>query len=324
MKLKTIINWHLFAIHLLGLSSTNPFLHTKNILMSFLHCVPQVILWSQFCIASFVVIYNNLFSFGMFRPRQDAVIGTFFLISELACILLSILQSMRFSDDLHQIVTTFQGIDIYLVKHICLKINYSSFLRRYLRNLSWMFIMYFLMTIVKVVFPSRDGMFLLEASFSFIRLYVVIGKLHAFFYINLLRLFLQFTKGLTTAETSVMPVNIQYHNQCILKLLKHYKLIHYKLYTVSTKINAAFGWSLISICMETFLENAFMFYWMIFYLDKGDSSNMLHILSKYLNNLFIKLILFIVRLGYRVSSFSYRMEVFSVQIELFNNLFFFS
>lgn len=67
----------------------------------------------------------------------------------------------------------------------------------------------------------------------------------------------------------------------ITQTICNYKFVHFKLYAVADQITDIFGWSLISVLIETFVENAYMMFWVFCYLYRGDNSESLTILSNY-------------------------------------------
>lgn len=128
----------------------------------------------------------------------------------------------------------------------------------------------------------------MEIQLNFLRLFVILPKIYALFFVSLFKTLIQMTNvylhsnaifacsTVTNEATMITIENEQWHhNSYVTNVIKHYKHLHFELFMASVQINETFGWSLVAICAETLLENAYMIYWIFYYWHREDQEFLL-------------------------------------------------
>lgn len=286
MILKELIDWVFCIFHIFGHFSYNPLLKSKRIPKFLINFTPTIL---YFFLSTSILF--NLFYYLILHPRFTKTISTIgfvFIINEYICSLTAIAQSLFSYKKMIQMSESFQSVEQYLVKKVEIKVNFNGFTKRYLTKVFIILLVYSCMVSTKFFWPNQNpNTPIMELGFSLLRLFVIIPKLHALFYINLLKSFIKLANNIIEVKTSGIA-NASALVQCkhgfqMLQMLKHYKVIHYQLFLACQQINDTFGWNLVELCVITFLENAFMFYWLFFYFYDGQPTDLPNTLSKYAN-----------------------------------------
>lgn len=263
MSLKVFVRWHLFIFYIIGQVSHNPFLSSRNtvcIISQFLPSIVSIVLIVAMLVHTTVYQYTIIGAVDTI----ETFVGIFFYLSEAITGLTSICQPLyRYN----QLIESFQSIELYLCKHFQFQINYNQFLRRYIAKIVTVIVMYGLLLIAKALWPDVNTNLLLETQYCLLRLFVLLPKLNVLFYVSFLKSFIKFSNRLleyrNDKQSNVIGVNVnRWH--CI-RVIKHYKCLHFKLFMIGMQISDIFGWNLVTTMVVTFLEAAYMMYSMFFY-----------------------------------------------------------
>lgn len=281
MNLQALNNWIFCIFHMFGHVSYNPLIKFKYIPKCIIHFTPTSLYLSLSTFVLFSITYYQIT-----HPRFTKTvinIGFLFISTEYLCAFTAVFQSIFCCQKMLQMSYVFQSIEQYLVKSVGIKINFST---QYLIKVVIILFIYSSMVSTKFFWPANNtNSPIIELGFSLLRLFVIVPKLHALFYINLLKWFIKLSKNMIEMEVNVKQLGFvqwKYELQMI-KMLKHYKVIHFKLFVACQHINDIFGWSSVVLCMIQFLENAFMLYLVFFYFHEGQNTDFLNTLSKYIH-----------------------------------------
>lgn len=194
-------------------------------------------------------------------------------------------QSIFHYKDIYRIYDIFRSIENHLIRRLRIKTNFRPFLNHFVQNASICWFFFGLLISAKVIWVTSKTNALIEIQYNFLRVIVILPKVYALFFISLFKTFIKMTNeylrengggsGGGGGEVAIpgvdtmIRVNIVHWHRChVIDVIKHYKYLHFKLFTAAAQINETFGWSLVTICAETLLENAYMVYWTFYYWHK--------------------------------------------------------
>lgn len=277
MYLKDLLFGHLVVFNILGQLSRNPLLNSNYTIYQYLQFIPTAILLLATGASSTCLIAFQIYR-AMSNDWTDGVVGILSVVSELLCLLAVIIQSLTDYNKMTIIVQQFQFIELYLHRRFHFKIKFRIFLKRYIYKVVVTMSIYLSTVVAKFLFPSFYD-WTVEISYSVLRLFVLFIKLHALFYFSLLKSFYKFSMNLMNGKG--LKSNSVNGDETA-ELIKQLKFIHYRLFVVARRISEIFGWTLIAVILQSFIESAYSSYWIFWYLRKsGQGANSLLALSNW-------------------------------------------
>lgn len=277
MNSKVLFYWHLLAFYFVGHVSYNPLVPSKNVAIIILQFVPSLLL---LLLISFMTVFTVNYQYYSKRTfdRTDAIAGSIFFISEGACSVAAISQSLFHCNELLELIERFQSIERYFSKHFHMQINFSKFTRRYFEKVVIILCVFGTIVVFKITSPNIKTSTFLEVQYCLLRFFVIIPKLNALFYISFLKSFIKFANQLVRARAEHGITRNRCH---IIRIMKHYKYLHYQMFTVARQISDIFGWNLVATMISTFLETTFHVFSVFSYLNTDYHNDILSVLSKY-------------------------------------------
>ena len=158
------------------------------------------------------------------------------------------------------------------------KICFGHFARRYTLKVLVSFAFFFVFTATRFLFPFSQEVVFLQMPLVFLHTTTLIGNYHALFYFELFSHFERYACEIHIGQPQIKPqtssktmkpdaVNLRKLNQ----YLTNTKYVVYELKEISDIINRHFGWSIVSLCVQNFIEAMFSVFWLlIFTHDNGD------------------------------------------------------
>lgn len=274
-----LLHYQRLVFHILGQNSYNT-LGSRGIASLVLRFLPATVLSMLIGTMAIFTVHYQFLIVGTY-DRTDSIIGSLYLISEVLCALLAICQSFCGCSNIFCIFKSFRRIETHLCAYAVMVPNFQTFFERYLRKLAVMLCFYCMMVGSKCIWPPDETGFWMEFQFVFLRLFVLLPKMYALFFISLLKSLIKLSNKLLVLNKHTPLDAIESSQWRTIGVIKHYKCIHFKLFTAAEQINETFGWSLTAICVESMWENAFMLYWIFFYWHKENEQSVL-IISKYI------------------------------------------
>lgn len=277
MNSKVLFQWHMLAFHFVGHVSYNPLVPSKNVAFIILQFFPAMLL---LLLISFMTVFTVNYQYYSKRTfdRTEAIAGSIFFISEAGCSVAAIFQSLFNCNELLALTQRFQSIERYFVQCFQMQINYSKFTRRYFEKVVFILCVFGMIVAFKITSPNIKTSTFLEVQYCLLRFFVIIPKLNALFYISFLKSFIQFSNQLVRARDEH---GIKRNHCHIIRIMKHYKYLHYQMFTVAREISDIFGWNLVATMISTFLETTFHLFSVFSYLNTDYHNDILSVLSKY-------------------------------------------
>lgn len=244
--------------------------HNKSrSVFSFVKRITPLILWN--------VIGGSVCGLTILLSQNDGRLGqsTKILILLLTtCQILRIIsvfyQCVFHTDSLRDIVKLLQSIEFLYRNHLGSTLPYRQFQRNFRIKVVFLLVFFsqnfilFSMEHLHLNFVKNIG-FLLRFS----DICSVVSFFHIILYTDLLQFNLHHlntiisrdTQQYTRNSTSIFTLAKQRYEKKVYKNLRKYKLIHYRLWEVTQAINAYFGWSMVSVILQSFINIVFCWYW---------------------------------------------------------------
>lgn len=266
-----MMRWHLFVFYILGHSLPNVQLNSNKHIFELWKYTPALIFLIVSCtISVFLIIWQHNFAIFNYKDSLDSILSYLLIVSEMAACITMFSQVFLYRDCLIEIFQTFRSIELFLLQKTHLKIDFRHFLKRYLKKVFLIIAVFAKMYAIKIIFQTDYSDFVMESAFFALRLFQIIAKLHMLFYVSLLKSFVKFTVNLSLFSTRIgLTVT---NRGDIIETMKFYKCIHFQLFTVTTLINRAFGWSLVTQCIQSFLDSCYALYWVFIFMQKDTSA----------------------------------------------------
>lgn len=277
MNCEKLFQYYQFIFHIVGQTSYNPYLCSRNKLLQFTQYIPTIIITALNGSAIMLCMVKKTIKS---KDTTDAVVGSLIETFGLFILTATMLQSFIHQQNILKMIKIFQSIELRLYEKFNLKINARSFVKEYLIKVFVAFVLFTLTIVAKFLLSRTKVGVLLELSYSLSRLVTNIIKFHIFFYVNLLNLFIE-----TSCDIHLIS-NRKLADSHVVRMLKNYKLLHFELYTVAVYINQIFSWSLLLIIIQTLLQLSYSIYWAFYYLSK-DKSEYIFLISKLSQLLFV-------------------------------------
>lgn len=260
--------------YMLGQNSYNP-LRSRNMFSRILQSIPATFLLLLISVIAFYALQFEMMSVD----KVALITGCLYIMCELICIVAALFQSLFCEKDIISICETLHCIEAYLCVQVRLIPNFSNFFKRYLHKVFLISSLFCLMAGSKFLSPREHASYWVEYQFIMIRMLVILPKMNALFFVSLLKSMIKFSNKFLVLNIPVVDIIQLNRSHTYISVIKHYKFIHFKLFTVTTQINETFGWSLVAICVETMYEIALMLYWTFYYWHK-DGDEFVMIISK--------------------------------------------
>lgn len=297
MQFVTVIGPYMRIFYFLGLSlfPLNYYLRERKDKVSKRHrfaLVLPTIVWCAFkcclCVTCFVMVNICGTQFGY----TESIVTNIFLLCEMLKTLSVIVQKFAYSDTASAILRNFQTCELLFENMLNRPLSFETFRRAYLRKICFAFGAY----------VALSGFFVVRyTSLEYVDLPLVLIKIMHFisigihvnivFYIDLITHNLRHLNrtigediGESTADSlSVFVVRKVMAAGVIRQRLSKYKLIHFHLWRITEQVNESFGWVLIAISLQSFVDLVYNSIWQLRMLY--DLWNFINFIRKILDQL---------------------------------------
>lgn len=255
------LNDYLLFFSFIGLS---PNINRSKVSVKYQDRLPIVLFTVFFLTLDVIGIIILLLPWNDGKPLE-IIVGNVFVLSDVMKIIGICMQSCMHTNTLSSILFDFQHIDELFVNLPLQNIDYRLF-RKAFTNKCMIIVISYMFNVgafaVRIV-PTRIGFWQL-VIFKFWQFGSIVSTIHMMFYIDLLRYHLQ------QLNLSFRNINIQSRfdktttSLQVTKKIMNMKLIHFKLWEISHKINVTFGWTISAVLFQQFVDSTYSLYWLIF------------------------------------------------------------
>lgn len=285
MELSPISERYLFIFFLLGHSTFNPYSYKSRCLVRF-NFLPSIL---------FLIITVSLSIFSLtfqywydqfFRRTVDKVISCLFIMSAFLSCLTILHRTTITNKKLQNLWHKFQVIEEFTNRRRKGKMCFQPFIKSYFRKVCIVLVFYVLHVYVKVInrFSSND--IINKSPVLILQLITNIALLHIIFYVDLLTyIVLALNENANVAFEHNSIVDLYDMNiKDILAKYRLYKHAHYLIWDISQFINVYFGWILLALLLQNFINVIYSAYWAILFVHSDNLNDTLRILSKLIFN----------------------------------------
>lgn len=231
------------------------------------------------CLEFFVNHDSN----GLIKSWITIVVGNLYNICAILLISLSIFAPYTNSTKFMRVQKLFEEIDHDLKRRLNMTFNTKLFIRKYFIKIICIIVVGSLCSLPKIVFifdsNSYSSRVELEIAFFYFRFAKYIIMIHALFYVELLKTFVNYLR-----EFSFMcndnHLNFTYvQHRCLFNSFLQYKTVHYKLFMMTRHLNDIFGWIFVALILLTIVDFNYIGFYIFYYLRKDQY---IYVLSMYI------------------------------------------
>lgn len=280
MDFSTTTRPYIWAFYFLGLSSARPAdIESENSSSRAMQKVPSIlhtILGFTVSISIIIAIaYTN--RDPLFYGRSEYT----FIVTIASCDILRtisvLIQCIFYKSLIIEIISTFQQIDSIFTIHFQYEISYKNLWKTYTRKMSLMVCAFLQAVIIIICRSILYNTFIPHAvQMKLLQIQTAATFLHIIFYIEVLSFYIDQlayvvdNNKLSFREESVsilMARNSRNYIR-IRNKLNSIKIVHFRLYEVSKKINNLFGWCMVVLFLHVFISTVHSAYWLFDLLQR--------------------------------------------------------
>lgn len=200
------------------------------------------------------------------------IMSDIFLACELAKIFAVLYQNFTYPNLIGEILQNFQTIEVLFRSTLHCPIHFELFERAYKKKIGWAFGSYTMLMILFVAYYIVYGDIDLDDVFLKIMQFISISVyMNVLFFIDLVTFNLKHLNTIIARDHSecdaenvdVFVVKKVRTAHVIRQQISKYKFIHFRLWKTAQQINEFFGWTLITILLQSFVEFVFNTIWQL-------------------------------------------------------------
>lgn len=209
--------------------------------------------------------------------KNHSVETNIFLFSEMIKIFAVLHQNFAYRDLFDGILRDFQTIELLYQNTLNCPIQLTSFSRVYMNKICWTFGSFAIQMIFSAMYFILYGnITFLDVSQELMRFSSIVAYMNVVFFIDLVKYHLAHLNTIVAEEHSdscvddenVFVVKKAQSANMIRKQLFKYKTVHFRLWKITEKLNKFFGWTLIAIILQSFVELVLSTIWQLRVLNR--------------------------------------------------------
>lgn len=259
MDLKTNTKAYLDMFYVIGISSYHPKKNKKA------HLVVAYMKFIQTSICSLIGIVGlyilSIEGVSRVYKTSEAIILNIYIGCDMVRAAAILAQCICLKSTLNEVMCIFYNLESYFASHLKYRICYCEFSRQFFYRAVLILsvnVMYIFGFIIRYI--TGDAVSSVGFLTKVLQLMTTLTYLQIIFYVDLLNYHLRQLNTVLYADLCAYNCNRAFEMASGIRLrsrLKAYKVIHFRLWMVSQKINQYFGWSLIIIHMHVMTDLIF-------------------------------------------------------------------
>lgn len=207
----------------------------------------------------------------IFYGRTEATVINTMAICETSRSIFILVECLFHKQYIFEIVKTFQKLETFFAIHLQHRILYKNFHKIYLTKVSLLAGIYFQYLIIFILRSFAYKMLTPHGiQVKILQIQTASTFLQIIFYIEMLNFYVEQLNVVISNDiddnfddtSSILLVRNTRNNHHIRSKLNYLKTIHFRLWEVSRKINAYFGWSMVALYMHSFIGIVHSAYWL--------------------------------------------------------------
>lgn len=268
MSLISHIHSHLNLFYVIGLSPYNPNTHGSS---SSFH-LAAMSKYLQFLVCECCGIWSlytlNVYEAINVLTLTETIIVNLYLVCDIIRAAFILMQCLIYRHAMNEMMAIFINLELFFAHHLGHRICYRAFGQRYRRRV-WAVLCICSLYIASYsirAFLNNDISYA-ASLFKVQQFMTAFCYLHAIFYIDLLSYHLMqlntvIENDMVTLDKMDGAMNQTRRRAHIQQRLKCYKIVHFRLWMATRRINEFFGYGLMAILLHTFADLVYVAFWM--------------------------------------------------------------
>lgn len=215
------------------------------------------------CIQSFYLFLED--------GTSDSVMTIVFLICELVKTFVVLYQNLTYRNLVMEILKNFRTLEIMFKNDLNCPISFDAFRKSYAKKMFIAFSAYIQLILffaMQYYFSGRTDFHISMILIKIMQLISITIYLHIIFFVELLTYYLMHLNSMMS-ENCVIPSDrifivskfdaIEVYSLHLAK----YKIFHFRMWKINEQINEYFGWSIIAIALQSFIDLCYVVYWQV-------------------------------------------------------------
>lgn len=195
-----------------------------------------------------------------------------FLCCELVKTFSVLFQNIAYNETVSLIFHSFQQIESFFNRELQFPIAFAPFRKHYRRKVCWALLAYIQLLVFYIIqFTFVDTFDVTSALIKVMQLLQITMYLNIICFVDLLTFCLQHLNAeirthvdsYATISARIFLISETSSNRLFCNQISKYKFVHIQLWRTCDMINKLFGWSLISIALQSFMDLTYILYWQI-------------------------------------------------------------
>lgn len=239
------------------------------------HCrkLPSILLIGLTFISAIIGILSvNVFEQQLFKG-VEAIIANIFTLFAMANILILLPQNVVRNNIFHEMIDAFKAIEHIFIINLHWSMNYEQFRKQYRRKCLFIACS-FLQSVLACIWDHviSDQIDIVSVLIKYWQAVSIVTCMHVIFYVDLLKFNLAQLNS--AIENQVYLEEESKYGQprwsfkkvtayaITIQKIKCYKMVYFRLWEIAQQINKLFGWSILAIIMQCFVDSTYCLYWM--------------------------------------------------------------
>lgn len=237
----------------------------------FLLMLPTIFITTfKFAICVICLHYNN--KNFVKEHESDIIMGVLFVSCEICKTVAVLYQNVAYENLAAEILENFQTIEYLYRNDLHRPISFTSFSRQYIKKMCLALAAYLqVLVFFALQYSFLDEFNLISVLIKVMQLISVIVFLNIVYYVDLLTFNLRHLNTTIAKDTidyrrvrvSVFVVKTSKTIESMCFKLNKYKHVHFCLWKGSEQINEYFGWTLMAIMLQSFIDMVYISHWQV-------------------------------------------------------------
>lgn len=267
MELSEFSRKYLFIFYVIGQSAFNPKQCTK------IRTRKQIVVQNiPIIVIGHIVILTTLsgITFQNIDTEEFSPINIFFgntfLLLMCTTNMIAFVQNIRYQNNLKNIINKFAVIEQIFTGRLCIPLSLSKFFRHFRGKVLVCLSLYSMAFAIMLAINTYQERTMKVTLHIFLLMFLgIVASLHALLYIEMEHFFISFFVDNIELAVKTRHAHVLFYEDkstsAVIMQLGYYKHVHFKLWDISQTIGRHFGWILILICMQSFVDATYTAYW---------------------------------------------------------------
>lgn len=248
----------LLLFYICGFSPYAPTKHNLQLFTTYTRKIPTLFQVLVGLYLTSICAYNLLICMWntTIKDRTNFFITSLFILCQMARIILATIQCIFYKTIYYRVINTLNFLEGYFAVHLQHRIKFKLFTNGVVKKMLLATVGFMQLIIMKILDTHPVDFYV-----TIIQMTSILTSCHLVFYIDLLSFHLEqllvvIVRDSTTNHNTVDIMFYKYSANCVFvrNQLKLYKTVHFTLWEINQCINKFFGWTMVAIFLQTFVD----------------------------------------------------------------------